>query len=170
MSDNSKHWINFSIRPLEASDSVWVDEFITDHWGSPLVAVTGRLLQPSHFPGFIAESGGQPVGLITYRLCQLECEIISLNSEKPKAGIGTALIAAVRTLCSKAGCKRLWLVTTNDNVNAIRFYQNMGFQITAVHTGAVDQDRTYLKPQIPLIGEDDVPIHDYFELEMRLIS
>lgn len=170
MSDNTTHWLNFSIRPLEGSDRSMVDEFIGKHWGSPFVAATGRLLKPSQFPGFAAEAEGHILGLITYRLDGQECEIISLNSLKPAAGVGSALIAAVRTLVSKAGCTRLWLVTTNDNLHALAFYQKLGFRLAALHPGSVDQDRRLLKPQIPLTGDNGIPIHDYLELEMNLKS
>ncbi len=170
MSDKVSRWINFSIRPIEASDRDKVDEFICEHWKSAEVAATGRLLKPSQFPGFAAELDGQIVGLITYRLENDQCEIISLNSLQSGKGIGSALTAAVRTQAAKAGCRRLWLVTTNDNLYALSFYQKLGFRLAALHTGAVDQDRTSLKPQIPLLGENEIPIHDYLELEMNLKS
>jgi GNAT superfamily N-acetyltransferase len=170
MSDKVSRWVNFTIRPLETSDRVMVDEFIAGHWGSPEVAANGRLLRPSQFPGFAAEMDGQIIGLITYRLEKAECEIISLNSLKPGKGIGSALIAAVRTQAAKAGCQRLWLVTTNDNLQALSFYQKLGLRLAALYAGAVDLDRLSLKPQIPLTGENGISIHDYLELEMNLKS
>jgi GNAT superfamily N-acetyltransferase len=77
------------------------------------------------------------------------------------------LIDAVRQEAQRAGCKRLWLITTNDNLTALRFYQRRGFVLVAVHRNAVELSRK-LKPQIPLIGEHGIPIRDEIELEMPL--
>jgi hypothetical protein len=67
----------------------------------------------------------------------------------------------------RRGRGRLWLITSNDNLNAIRFYQRRGMRLTAVHRGAIDEARQ-IKPSIPLIGEHGIPIHDELELELRL--
>ncbi|MGD8245715.1 MAG: hypothetical protein PVG25_02965 [Anaerolineae bacterium] len=63
--------------------------------------------------------------------------------------------------------QRIWLITTNDNLAALRFYQRRGFSLVAVHPGAVDQART-LKPEIPAIGHSGIPIRDEIELELPL--
>jgi len=62
-------------------------------------------------------------------------------------------------------CPRLWLVTTNDNVDALRFYQRRGFCLVCVHRGAVDHSRAHLKPEIPLAGNNRIPLRDELELE-----
>jgi hypothetical protein len=60
----------------------------------------------------------------------------------------------------------LWLVTTNDNTHALRFYHRLGFRLAALHPGAVEAARR-LKPEIPLLGLDEIPIRDELELEIR---
>jgi len=85
----------------------------------------------------------------------------------PGIGIGTLLIKAVAQVAREAGCKRLWLITANDNLDALRFYQKHGYTLVAVHRHAVDAARQ-LKPGIPLIGDDQIPLHDEIELEMLI--
>ena len=82
-------------------------------------------------------------------------------------GAGTALIEAVEQLAARHGCARLWVITTNGNVDAPRFYQRRGFQLAAVHRGAVDDSRSRLKPEIPVTGAYGIPLRDEIELEKR---
>jgi GNAT superfamily N-acetyltransferase len=107
------------------------------------------------------------VGLVTYNIVDDSCEIVTLNSTYPSSGIGTALVEAVRDIAIKSACKRLWLITTNDNLNALRFYQKRSFVLVAVHRNALELSRK-LKPEIPMIGNHGIPLRDEIELEMML--
>jgi N-acetylglutamate synthase-like GNAT family acetyltransferase len=118
-------------------------------------------------PGFVALYKGEKVGLVTYNILEGSCEIVTLNSTYPSSGVGTALIQAVKDIAIKSECKRLWLITTNDNTHALRFYQKRGFVLVAVHRNALEQSRK-LKPEISLIGNDGIPLRDEIELEMIL--
>src|SRR5581483_12505812 len=133
--------------------------------GSNIIVSRGTFYTADALPGFVAIEQGERVCLITYHIQGNECEIISLDSTRPGQGIGTALIEAVRQEAQRTGCRRLWLITTNDNLNALRFYQRRGFVLVAVHRNAIELSRK-LKPQIPLIGEHGIPIRDEIELEM----
>jgi N-acetylglutamate synthase-like GNAT family acetyltransferase len=115
----------------------------------------------------VALHDGEKVGLVTYKILDESCELVTINSTYPSSGIGTTLIEAVRDIAQKSGCKRLWLITTNDNMNALRFYQKRGFMLVAVHRNALEQSRK-LKPEIPLIGDHGIPLRDKLELEMIL--
>jgi ribosomal protein S18 acetylase RimI-like enzyme len=106
-------------------------------------------------------------GLVTYHIAGNGCEIVTLDSLRPSLGIGTTLIESVKAAAGAAGCRRLWLITTNDNLHALGFYQKRGFRLAAVHPGAVNESRK-LKPEIPLIGNDGIPIRDEIELEIVL--
>jgi len=77
------------------------------------------------------------------------------------------LVAAVKRAAQETGCRRLWLITTNDNLDALRLYQRRGFTLAAVHPNAAAEARR-LKPEIPLIGEYGIPIRDELELEMEI--
>jgi N-acetylglutamate synthase-like GNAT family acetyltransferase len=93
-----------------------------------------------------------------------ECELVTINSQQPGAGIGSSLLQAVKERAEGAGCRRLWLITTNDNLEALKFYQQKGFELVAVHRNALEVSRQ-LKPQIPETGRHGIPLRDEVELE-----
>jgi GNAT superfamily N-acetyltransferase len=155
------------ILPTNTEDHKWVTQFIFEHWGSTMVVSRGVVYYPQDLPGFVAIYDGEKVGLVTYNIIGTNCEIVTLNSTHSSSGVGTALIEAVRDIAIKSGCRRLWLITTNDYMNALRFYQKRGFVLVAVHRNALELSRN-LKPEIPMIGNDGIPLLDEIELEMIL--
>jgi RimJ/RimL family protein N-acetyltransferase len=157
----------FQIRPLNEEDSPWVKNLLEEWWAGTKIVTRGRVHQADELPGFIAVQDGKPVGLVTYHINGLECQIVSLNSLSEGTGIGTALIEAVKNIALAARCQRLWLITTNDNTAAIRFFQKRGFRLVAVHRDALEPSRR-LKPEIPLTGVDGIPLRDEIELELIL--
>jgi GNAT superfamily N-acetyltransferase len=158
---------NIIIHPLNSNDLEWVSQFMLEHWGSNKVVSRGVVYYPQDLPGFVALYESEKVGLVTYNITGANCEIVTINSIHPSSGVGTALIEAVKDAAMKSGCKRLWLITTNDNLNALRFYQKRGFVLFALHRNALELSRT-LKPGIPLIGNDGIPLRDEIELELIL--
>lgn len=158
---------SFKIRPLNKDDKIWVAGILKEWWAGPLIVTRGRAHQADALPGFIAEEDGKSVGLTTYEIIDKAVEIVSMNSLVERKGVGSALVNAVKNVCLKAGCNRLWLITSNDNTRAIRFWQKRGFRLVAVHPGAIDELRK-LKPEIPLTGNDGIPIRDEIEMEMKL--
>lgn len=144
-----------------------VRERIVKSWGNEKIVLHGEVFYPHEASGFIATSGEETIGLITYRDDALEFEVLTLDSWWPSKGIGSALLDRVIHEGHQRGRKRVWLITTNNNLDALRFYQKRGFQIVTVHAGAVDKARQ-LKPEIPFIGENGIPIHDEIELELIL--
>lgn len=156
------------IRPLEVADREKVARMVAAAWGAEVVVVHGVVYRPETLPGFVAvDERGEWLGLLTYQLAGGDCEIVTLESLAPGRGIGTQLIEAVKGVAVAAGCYRLWLITTNDNLNALAFYQKRGFRLCALYPGAVDRSRQ-IKPQISLLGNDNIPIHDEIELELIL--
>lgn len=157
----------FTLHPLTSADHAWVREFLIAQWGSDRMVVHGEVFHPADLPGYAACEGERPIGLVTYRVSGDECEVVTLDSLRSGTGIGSALIEQVVKAARTARCRRVWLVTTNDNLNALRFYQKRGFELVAVRRGAVDLARQ-IKPEIPLLGEHGIPIRDELELEMRV--
>ena len=155
------------LREMKASDHIWLAQFASKHWGAPIVVGHGVIYELPQLPGFIAEEQGEYIGVVTYHSEGQACEVVSINSLRPGQGIGALLLNAVKNMALQMGCTRLWLITTNDNLNALRFYQKRGFVLVAVHRNALEQSRK-LKPQIPLIGEYGIPLRDEIELEMPL--
>jgi GNAT superfamily N-acetyltransferase len=145
----------------------WVQSLLRERWGSPVMISRGTIHHANQLPGFIALDSDQPVGLITYSLNNNECEIVTLDSLEPGKGIASKLIKSVIDFAIGKNFKRVWLITTNDNTNALRLYQKNGFHLVSIHQGAIEKSRK-LKPEIPEIGFDDIPIRDEIELEIRL--
>ncbi len=152
------------IRPLGNAEREWATALIVEHWGSEKIVTRGLVHNVRSLEGFVAVQDGEPAGLLTYRIGGDELEIVSLNSLREGLGIGTALVRAAREKAEASGCRRIWLITTNDNLAAIRFYQRRGFLLVAVYRDALEQSRR-LKPEIPLIGMDEIPLRDEIELE-----
>lgn len=155
-----------NIRKIEEGDRKWIRDLLVKEWKSPLIVTKGIIHHADSLPGFIAEMNGNRQGLLIYRIEVNQCEIVTLNSVIGRRGIGSALIDTVKKEALTSGCKRLWFITTNDNVDAIRFYQKKGFRLVAVHENAVEESRK-LKPEIPITGINGIPIRD--EIEMELI-
>jgi len=155
------------VRAAEAADREWVESFLAEH-NSLRVARGGELISPLDHPMLIATAGDQRAGLLTYIERGRECEILTLHAVRQWEGAGSALIAAIRDLAASRGCRRLWVVTTNDNVDALRFYQRRGFGLAVLRPGAVDESRRSLKPEIPPIGDHGIPLRDELELELPL--
>lgn len=155
----------FTVRPLAEADRAWVRKFMTKYWGDEIMVVHATVYRPHELAGFVACAEDKVVGLVTYYLAEGSCEIVTLDSLREGQGIGTKLIEAVRDVAVGAGCSRVWLITTNDNTRALRFYQRRGFQLVALHRSAVAAARN-IKPNIPLTGNDGIPIRDEIELEL----
>ena len=128
----------------------------------------GSSSTPCGIPAVLAWSDAELVGVATYVVDGDACELLTLHAETRRSGVGTALVDAVRTRALDAGCELLWVVTTNDNVDALRFYQRRGFRLARLRTGAVDESRETVKPEIPPIGDHGIPLRDEIELEMSL--
>lgn len=157
----------FVIREINENDKEIVTHLIVENWGSSIIVSKGKVYDVFSLPGFIAESDGKIIGLITYNVHGYECEITTLDSYTENKGIGSRLIEEVIKIARENNCYRIWLVTTNDNTKAIRFYQKRGFTITAIYINAIRKSRE-IKPQIPLFGFDNIPILHEIVFEQRL--
>lgn len=159
--------MKYSVRPIEPEDRPWVLKIIRG-WGADFVVTRGRKVFAAELPGFIARTPeGREAGLVTYEIIGDRCEIVTLDALDQFKGIGTRLVEEVKAVAKESGCRRLWLITTNDNLNAIWFYQRRGFIIAAVHVNALAHSRK-LKPSIAEIGSFGIPLRDEIEFEMSL--
>ncbi len=156
-----------NVREKTADDNEWMAEVVTENWGSTRIVTRGRVHDVESIPGYVAEKDGERVGLLTYQIYGKECELITMNAFEKGVGIGTALLDALRDKAKEHDCRGIWLITTNDNVDAMRFYQKKGFFFVDVHRDAVLTARR-LKPEIPEIGLYGIPIRDEIELVMPL--
>jgi GNAT superfamily N-acetyltransferase len=148
-------------------DRAALEAFLLDH-NALRVARHGELLQPADHPSILVWSGEELVGAATYVIRGAECELLTLHARTRFAGTGSAILAEVEGAARRAGCTRLWVVTTNDNVDALRFYQRRGFRLARLRPGAVDASRATLKPEIPATGSHGIPLRDEVELHLDL--
>ncbi|MBN1401471.1 MAG: GNAT family N-acetyltransferase [Anaerolineae bacterium] len=158
--------MTIEVREIEPEDRAWVHHFLERYAGGAQVVSRGVLHQADQLPGLIATRHGAAEGLLTYRIADREMEVVTLHAAQPGQGVGSRLIEAAREKAAALGCRRLWLITTNDNARAIRFYQRRGLTLAAVHRHAIAESRK-LKPEIPMIGFGGVPIEDELEFEVR---
>ena len=144
-----------------------VRKFFIEHWGSAEMVVSSGIYNCSELDGFIyVNEHDEITGLITYIIRHNECEIISLDSIEEGKGIGTELVRVVEHLAKQNDCEIVSLLTTNDNLHALKFYQKRGYRIVEIMPNAVQKARA-IKPSIPLIGNDNIPLHD--ELKLRKV-
>jgi GNAT superfamily N-acetyltransferase len=156
-----------AIKELDDQYRAWAHGLLTERWGSHLVVTRGQVYEADRLPGLVALIEGKPKGLITYRIINEECEVVTVDSLIGGIGIGTALLEAVKRVAEMRGCQRIWLITTNDNLPALKFYQKRGYRLVEVHRDALTRSRQ-LKPGIPEIGLDGIPLRDEIELELNL--
>jgi GNAT superfamily N-acetyltransferase len=167
MSEHGPGEINIWIATGDA-DWEWLRRLWRDEWGGESVVSRGRIHRLADQEAVIAWIEETRVGAATYYPSYLDWELTSINAVTEGQGIGSALLDFVEAEALEAGAERLWLITTNDNVRALRFYQRRGYRLIALHAGAVDESRK-LKPTISEIGYDGIPIHDEIELEKRFV-
>lgn len=156
-----------NIKIISSENRRQINDFISSHWFSTDMVVKGELVDMTVLDGFAVYDDGTVIGLVTYRIKSNECEIMSLDSLREKQAIGTALVDKVIEIAREKKCTKIKLVTTNDNINAIRFYQKRGFDIVNLYRNALNVSRK-LKPSIPLLGDFDIPIKHEIEFEMDL--
>jgi GNAT superfamily N-acetyltransferase len=159
--------MTFEPRRLNENDIPRLRQFWVEHWGGEVMITRGNIYRPDQLDGFVVEEHGEWTGLITFVCKDDEMEVTSLDSLHEGQGLGTKLIDNVIEEARARKCTRLVLITTNDNLHAIGFYQKRGFQMAAIHRGAVDEARK-IKPGISKIGAHGIPLRDEIELEMVL--
>ena len=158
-----------ALRPVVDDDRAWVREFVRERWGDEAVVAHGVVFRPAALPGLVLTDGTDTVGLLTYAIDGDACELVTIDAVVEGRGYGSLLLEAVSDIARGAGCSRLWLITTNDNVRALGFYRSHGFRVVAVREGAIEESRR-LKASIPLVNEHGVPIRDEIEMERRFSS
>ena len=151
------------VRPAQPTDRSWIGDVLRTRWGGTGIVVRGQMLEGLSLPAMIAEQEGQRRGLATYECSGEVCEIVSLDALEQFTGIGTALVDAVAEVGRQQGATRLVVETTNDNLDALRFYQRRGFVITAIRPNAIERSRQ-LKQDIPANGSFGIPIRDEIDL------
>ena len=158
---------NIEIRQVEAALRKKIQSILDDTWGGPYIAVNGKLWDSRMMPGYAAVRGDDILGYLLYEFHDGVCEIMVLESVIQNIGIASALIVQTKKSAKANGASKVIVQTSNDNTHAFRFYQRRGFTIREIRLGAMDAARR-LKPSIPLIGEDGIPLRDEIEFEIEV--
>ena len=142
-----------------------VTKIIKD-WGSEILVSRGKTYKAQDLDGILVYENGKIIGLGLYYI-KNDCEIVLLETFVQNKGIGTEIIEKIKEIAKSKGCKRIWLVTTNSNINAIKFYQKRGFYISNIYINAIEKARE-IKPEIPKIAENGIEIRDEIEFEIKI--
>jgi GNAT superfamily N-acetyltransferase len=160
--------VPYTVVPIADSLRGIVQPLIDDAWAGPHLAVNGKLWDTRTLPGLAALDGeNRLIGYLLYTFHGGECEIMVLESLHAGIGVGTRLIERVKEIAKKHNTKKLIVMTTNDNIKAIRFYQKRGFTLRRLRPNMLAVSRR-LKPGIPLTGNDGLPLRDEIEFEIEL--
>jgi ribosomal protein S18 acetylase RimI-like enzyme len=159
------------VRALEPQHMEVAALLLENEMGGRRQARLGEAHDVLALPGFGAWDADELVGVATYELDgeRAELAVIAVVSDRRRRGVGSRLIDAVAGATRADGARELWLVTTNDNIDALRLYQRRGFRLTTLQAGAVARARL-LKPSIPELGRYGIPIRDELVLTRDLIS
>ncbi|MGN0994976.1 MAG: GNAT family N-acetyltransferase [Butyricicoccus sp.] len=155
------------ILQIDPTNRERIDAFIIREWFTLQMVVHGERIDLGTADGWYACEDEDIIGLITYRIADDEMEILSLDSLRENRGIGTALLNKALSKAKASGLKRVTLITTNDNLRAMQFYQKRGFDMVRLDRNALEQARK-LKPEIPLIGLNGIPLRHEIEFELAL--
>ncbi|WP_026487431.1 GNAT family N-acetyltransferase [Caldanaerobius polysaccharolyticus] len=157
------------IRTISPQNRQQINDFIKSRWFSTEMVVRGEIVDMTVLEGFVVYENETIIGLVTYRIKNNECEIMSLDSLKENQGIGTALVNKVIEVATIEKCTKIKVITTNDNINAMRFYQKRGFDMVRIYHNALDISRK-LKPSIPILGNFNIPLKHEIEFELNLFK
>lgn len=159
---------NMEITPITLENRSVINEFLMKHWYSTDMVVCGEKIDMTRSDGLAVFSHGEITALLTYRIKpDHTCEIISLNSLIENRGTATKLLQKVFDIARTYSCKTVTVMTTNDNLKTIGFYQKRGFDMTRLHYNSVEKSRK-IKPEIPLIGDYGIPLRHELEFEYVL--
>jgi N-acetylglutamate synthase-like GNAT family acetyltransferase len=153
------------IRLTTPSDKDRISELMEKYWGGEPLVIRAKNYYPSRLDGILALRGEEIIGFLFFDIQDSACEIIVFEVFDKTKGLGTTILEKLKDLAKHKGCKRIFLMTTNDNLDALRFYQRRGFHICAVHIDSVKESRK-MKPGIPMNGEYGIPIRDEIDLEL----
>lgn len=155
------------IDKISEKDGEEVLAILESFWGDEKIVVHNEVFDAMTLDGLKAVGRDRILGICHYRICDEECEILTLASLYPKQGIGTTLLSEIERIAVSCGCRLICLTTTNDNLDALGFYQKRGFHLAALYPNQVDFSRQ-LKPEIPEIGNHGISIRDELRLEKVL--
>lgn len=152
---------------IEPVDTEFIRRRWEESWWLPVVSID-RSYQPEDVSGLVwRDEWGEPQGLITWHVEGENAEIVSIDAYQQGRHIGGRLLDSAEAELRKRGVRHATIVTTNDNLRAIAFYVRRGYRTIRIALNDMDRVRK-LKPNVPQLGNDNIPLRDMFELEKNL--
>lgn len=152
----------------DAHNEIVREDLISQFGSEYIISIKNQYKEAHKLDGFLAEEEEGIIGVLLYKIGSSECELVYIHTGKPGKGIGKLLIGRLIELLKSLKIKRLWVITTNDNLEALAFYQKQGFKISKVYPGEMDKVRKK-KPFIPTVGKNGIPLRDMLELKMEIV-
>lgn len=159
--------MTFEIAHIEKNDRSQVKQIVAEHWGDETIVVHNDTFHACQLDGLKAVEENKIIGILHYQMISSTCEILTLASLQENQGIGSALLKSLEKMARERGCRKLCTTTTNDNLHALGFYQRRGFHLAAFYPNQLEVSRK-IKPVIPEISLDDIPLRDELRLEKEL--
>ena len=158
---------DFTLRLTTTEDMDLTRQLMEQYWGGEPLVIRAKKYYPSKLDGIIATRENKIIGFLFYEIEGTSCEIVVFEALEKFKGIGTAILNKLKNIVKEKGCNRIFLMTNNDNLDALRFYQRRGFHICGIHLDSVKTSRK-VKPEIPMTGDYGIPLRDEIDLELML--
>lgn len=158
-----------SLRLSTSNDVKRIENLMEEHWGGEPLIIRAKKYYPSKLDGIIAERDNKIIGLLFYEVLNRSCEIVVFEVFDKFQGIGSKMLDELKNIMKEKECNRIFLMTTNDNLDALRFYQRRGFNLCNIHVDSMKESRK-IKPGIPLTGDYGIMIRDEIDLELVLVK
>lgn len=158
---------DITIRLTTPNDAELVANLMEKHWGGEPLVIRAKNYYPSKLDGMVAVKGEEIIGFLFYETQGVTLEIIVFEVFDKLQGIGTKMLQQLKRIAKENGCNKIYLMTNNDNLDALRFYQRRGFHICGIHLDSMKESRK-MKPGIPMTGEYGIPLRDEIDLELIL--
>jgi ribosomal protein S18 acetylase RimI-like enzyme len=153
----------YTIHQAFCEDIEPLSALVTLFWGDSVQLMFDHHYKVTEQPAFIAESDNKIAGFIFYTPFQDDAVLIVALGVLPMyqgCGIGRDLVTRVEEFAKEQGRPRMLVVTTNDNLPALSFYQCVGFQLFEVIPDIIAEKLGGFQP-----GFAQIPIRD--ELRFR---
>ena len=151
---------------IDVQNRKYANALIEKHFFSLEVVCRDEVIDMTLQDGFLCTQDGAYIGVITWQDRGDMLDVTALCTDVAGQGVGTRLLTKAKEAAVLQNKKGVTLITTNDNIRALYFYQTRGFWIKGIDIGAVGRARK-IKPVIPLFGEHDIPLRDEIELVWR---
>lgn len=128
------------VRPCEDADRQAVLDLFERDFGSTRVSAFEAEHALVDVPALVATvKDGLLAGALAYRIDGEALQMLALATDPmwQRSGVGGHLVARAEVLAREAGCRRAVLVTSNDNLPALYFYQRQHYRVAAVAIGSL---------------------------------